>query len=202
MSQELAETRFLMEKLNAIESRLESIERMLKIDFIDPRQFGAIPDESECLIPMFDARGMSLMPDGSDPMQCRSKRITGAKLKVIHIYGDTYHSFGIRLDKEHWAACKIKTYVTKWEIVKKSQIAKFGELTQEETEEAIRRGILECSAVEQEPEWRQMSTAPKDRDIKVKLNGEVRIAWFYSKDEWNVSGCVLPESYFEGWRPL
>lgn len=50
--------------------------------------------------------------------------------------------------------------------------------------------------------WRPMSTAPKDKDIKVKLNGEVRIAWYYSKDEWSVSGCVLPESYFEGWRPL
>lgn len=56
--------------------------------------------------------------------------------------------------------------------------------------------------IEDEPEWRPMSTAPKDRDIEVKVRGEVYTAWYYGKEEWNVSACILHEVYISGWRPL
>lgn len=57
-----------LKRIEAIEARLSSIEKLLSAE-----SKPAIGLQSECKIPMLDARGMSLMPDGSDPMQWREK---------------------------------------------------------------------------------------------------------------------------------
>lgn len=56
--------------------------------------------------------------------------------------------------------------------------------------------------VDQEPEWRPMSEAPKDRGIDVRLNGESKLAWYAGNGKWNVSGFILHEVDISGWRPL
>lgn len=180
-------------KFAAIETRLESIERMLKIDFIDPKQFGAIPDEPE-------------WQTGFPPEN---------KMVVIKGRKDTTH-FAYITKQGFYNIFLIDNPVIN-EVTRPSFLfQKWREMTIEESALCWERGILgaseehaELSTIElpiakQEPEWRPMSTAPRDVFIqaKIKSNGKiikiVQNCGLWVEDDY----YLYRPDVFEGWRPL
>jgi len=183
-------------KFAAIESRLESIERML---IEDQRK------EAEW-------HSKETAPDG------KLVRITAGGFQVNLI--------GIKVEPNLWRAWKLNDYSNEVLFIPNVLVYSWRELNIEESayawesrilgasEEHAELSTLELPTTKQEPEWRPMSTAPKDcKSIKVKhaKTGEEFFAvfvyggWTCTKSRYKYKPDTtfrFGDSQLTGWRPL
>lgn len=201
MSQELEATRFLMEKLNAIESRLESIERMLGEEKpLSPSEYKAIRHGE---------------------VEQEPEWTTGApkenKMVRVSVPGNDERWVGHITKDGGWNIYSLNSAIDTVVPFYRSRkrINQWRELTEEENTLCWERGILgaseehaELSTLElpidkHEPEWRPMSAAPRERYATVRLRADYGEAKGSRVDDgFYVNGVRYHEAFFSGWRPL
>lgn len=204
-----------LEQLKIIAERLESIERMLGEDKtqIDGNQ--RIEVITDILLGrekhQHGWHSKESAPDGKMLRIC----VTGTKGKNVgHI--------GIKLNPYLWKAWKLSDNSPGWFIVQNTLVAGWREMNIEESayawenrilgasEEHAELSTLELPIAKPDPEWRPMSTAPRDREIIVNFQSVAYRANYYPYgDLWKCTrgdrqGLMyhFRSEQLTGWRPL